>query len=149
NRELKRPVDFRSESTTHRIASACENLVKGLLFAKESMLTDEVKGTSGFAEQFAKTGTADKMGRSLRQFDLHRRLLKYPCSWLIYSQAFLALPKEAKACVYNRLHSILSTKDTLEDFPNLNLYERECIQSILSETLPEYEAACSRAVATR
>ena len=36
-------------------------------------------------------GPRDRRGRSLYQLDLDRRLLKYPCSYLIYSPAFDAL----------------------------------------------------------
>jgi hypothetical protein len=44
-----------------------------------------VKGVSSFAEEFAAAGPRDGQGRSLRDFDLQRRLFKHPCSYLIYS----------------------------------------------------------------
>lgn len=45
-------------------------LVDYLLFADEMPLPAAVSGTSGFAEQFAKGGPADRRGRSLRELDL-------------------------------------------------------------------------------
>jgi hypothetical protein len=58
-----------------------------------------VKDASTFAEAFAARGRADRPGRSLRQLDLERRLLRYKCSYMIYSAAFNALPNEAKDAI--------------------------------------------------
>jgi hypothetical protein len=69
-----------------------EAFLKYLLFIDAAPLNSPIKGTSGFAEQFEQLGPKDKQGRSLRQFDLGTRLFKYPCSYLIYSEAFDALP---------------------------------------------------------
>ena len=65
-----------------------QELVDYMLFVDEAPLTDTIKGTSGFAETFAAEGPQDARGRSLRQLDLTRRLMKYPCSYMIYSGAF-------------------------------------------------------------
>src|SRR5262249_56410720 len=64
-----------TESTSRRVDSAAEQLAKYLLFADETRLTDPVNGTSGFAEEFAQRGPFDRHGRSLRAFDLCRRLI--------------------------------------------------------------------------
>ena len=64
-----------------------------LLFIDEAPLPGPVHGTSGFAEKFAAKGPFDRRGRSLRQLDLRTRLLRYPCSYMIYSQAFDSLPR--------------------------------------------------------
>ena len=45
----------------------------------------------------------DPRARSLRQLDLNTRLLKYPCSYMIYSAAFDAMPPLAKSAVYLKL----------------------------------------------
>src|SRR5262249_23135922 len=52
NKELKEPSSKRWESTTQRIKNAAEPLVKYLLFARESRLTDRITGTTPFAEEF-------------------------------------------------------------------------------------------------
>ena len=141
NKALGRPADYRSESTTSRIKSAGEPLVKGLLLSGEAKLTDRVKGTSGFAEEFVKRGPRTRDGRSLRDLDLTKRLFKYPCSYLIYSEAFEGLPDAAKEYVYRRLWDVLSGKDTSAEFAHLSADDRKAIRDILLETkkgLPDY-----------
>ena len=83
-------------------------LVDYLLFMDEAPLPGPVHGTSGFAEKFAAQGPFDSHGRSLRQLDLRTRLLRYPCSYMIYSQAFDSLPVQAKSAIYQRMWQILS-----------------------------------------
>lgn len=138
NRDLGRPANFRSDSTTSRIKAGCEPLVKGLLFSKAAPLTFAVKGTSTFAEDFQKQGPRDKQDRSLRELDLQQRLFRYPCSFLIHSEAFDALPPEAKSYVYGRLRDILDGKDTSPDFAHLTAADRTAIREILTETKKEF-----------
>src|SRR5439155_19632047 len=69
-----------------------------------------VQGTSAFAMEFAAAGPRDKIGRSLRDLDLNRRMFRYPCSFLIYSEAFDALPKPALDYFYRRLWDVLTEK---------------------------------------
>jgi hypothetical protein len=141
NQALKEKPDYRSPSTTHRIQSACEPLVRAMLFAGEAKLTYPVQGTSAFAREFATLGPFDKEGRSLRQFDLTRRLFKYPCSYLIYSEQFDALPAEAKSYVYRRLWEVLNGSDTSTPFSSLTEQDRSAILQILRESkrdLPGY-----------
>jgi len=122
--------------TKRRVEQPAEELVRYLLFAGEVPLTDRVSGVSGFAEEFAQRGPFDSQGRSLRQFDLQRRLFRYPCSFLIYSEAFDALPGRAKTYVYGRLWSILHGEDD-EGFENLSPADRENLVGILRQTKPE------------
>ena len=140
NKDWKRPKDYRSESVTRRIANACEPLLRALLFVGEAPLTDQVTGTSGFAAEFARQGKTDKQGRSLRQFDLKTRLMRYPCSYLIYSDAFQGLPLEAKTVLYRRLWEVLSGKDTGKDFANLSDMDKTAVREILTETCPDFAA---------
>jgi hypothetical protein len=97
-------------------------------------LDGEVKGTSGFAEQFADRGPADAQGRSLRQFDLKTRLFKHPLSYLIYSKAFDDLPAEVRAIVWKRLNEVLTGKDTSEAFAHLSAADRKAVREILTAT---------------
>lgn len=141
NRELGKPADHRWDSTTSRIRSTGEPLVKCLLFSGEAKLTAPIAGTSGFAEEFAARGPRDDQGRSLRTFDLQTRLFKYPLSYLIYSKSFDALPEPMKDYVWRRLHEVLSGEDTSEDFAHLSAADRQAILEILratKEDLPEY-----------
>jgi hypothetical protein len=140
NKALGRPADYRSESTTSRINSAGEPLVKYLLFSGETKLTDRVTGTSGFAEEFARRGPRDARGRSLRDFDLQTRLFKYPCSYVIYSASFDALPEAVKDYVLRRVYDVLSGKDAGADFAHLSAADRQAILEILRETRPNLPA---------
>jgi hypothetical protein len=141
NKALGRPADYRSESTLRRIKNAGEPVVQYMLFCQEAQLTDPIKGTSGFAEEFAKRGPCDSKGRSLRAFDLKRRLFAYPCSYIIYSEAFDALPAAVKDYVLRRLWEVLSGQDTSKAFAHLSAADRQAILEILRETkpnLPDY-----------
>jgi hypothetical protein len=141
NKALGRTMPGHSESTVGRIQNAGEPLLKYLLFGEEAPLSGPVQGTSGFAEAFARRGPFDKQGRSLRDFDLRRRMFKYPCSYLIYSAAFDGLPAEVKDYVYRRLWEVLTGKDTGKDFAHLSTADRLAVREILLETkanLPDY-----------
>jgi len=141
NQALKEKPEYRSASTNHRIESACEPLVRAMLFVGEAKLTDAVQGTSSFATEFAARGPFDQQGRSLRQFDLKHRLFKYPCSYLIYSEQFDALPPDAKSYVYRRLWEVLNGKDNSPTFSCLPPEDRNAILQLLRNTkssLPAY-----------
>jgi hypothetical protein len=128
-------------STERRIRSASEPLLEALLFADETDLTAPVQGTSGFAESFARRGPFDTKGRSLRQFDLQTRMFRYPCSFLIYSEAFDNLPPETLDYIYRRLWDVLNGKDGSSAFARLSVEDRKAIREILLATklgLPKY-----------
>jgi hypothetical protein len=111
-----------------------------LLFIEEAPLTEPIQGNSGFTDWFAAQGPKDGKGRSLREFDLKTRLFQYPCSYLVYSEAFDALPSPLKTKLYDRLWEILTGKDSSSDFENLSSETRQAILQILVETktgLPE------------
>jgi hypothetical protein len=137
NKELGEPADHKWDSVARRIESAGDQLAKYLLFSGEVKLEGPVSGTSDFAKEFAARGPFDKRGRSLRQFDLQTRLFKYPCSYLIYSRGFQALPPEVKDHTLKRLHEILTGKDTSEPFAHLSAADRKAVLEILRDTLPE------------
>jgi hypothetical protein len=99
-----------SRDAESRVIEAAADVAAYMLFLDEAPLTGPVKGASGYAEWFSSQGPRDPQGRSLREFDLTRRLFKYPCSYLIYSEAFDALPPTAKRAVYARLYDVLSGK---------------------------------------
>lgn len=121
--------------------SITDAFVKYLLFTEEAPLTEPVKGSSKFAEEFARNGIRDSKGRSLRDFDLQTRIFKYPCSYLIYSEAFEGLPREAKERIYAKLWDVVSGKNETEAFAKLNSETRQAIREILIDTkkdLPDY-----------
>jgi hypothetical protein len=143
NRALGEPEGTRLESTTRRIQSAGDDLVKALLFVDEAKITAPISGTSGFAEKFSHKGPYDPDGRSLREFDLQRRLFKYPCSYLIYSEAFDQLPGEMRDYVWKRLWQALTQPTDDGPFTHLSQDDRQAIVEILRATkanLPSYWA---------
>jgi hypothetical protein len=119
------------------LRDAVEELVDYLLFVDEQPLTAAIKGTSGFAELFAKQGPDDHQGRSLRQLDLERRLLRYPCSYLIYSPAFRALPADARRAIYTRVFDILSGRESAAKYARLSADDRKAVAEILRDTVPD------------
>jgi hypothetical protein len=141
NKELGLAPDANSETTLRRIKSVGDPLIRYLLFSEEAKLTDKVKGTSTFAADFAKKGRRDKKGRSLRDFDLQRRLFKYPCSYLIYSEAFKQMPAATKDYVFQRIYDVLTDRHYGGGFGHLNADDRRAIREILRDTisdLPDY-----------
>jgi hypothetical protein len=130
-----------SKDAVSRVTEAARDLVDYMLFVDEAPLAGPVKGGSGFAESFGAKGVRDGQGRSLRDFDLRQRLFKYPCSYMIYTPAFDALPAAAKGAVYSRLWEVLSGRDKQPRYRGLTLQDRQAIVSILRETkrdLPDY-----------
>jgi len=134
------PADAKSDSISDDVRrqyqKPAEQLVRYLLFADEAPLEGQVKGTSGFTEEFAARGPRDPAGRSLRDFDLRTRIFKYPCSYLIYNEAFDSLPAQAKEYVYHRLFEVLTGRDQSPAFARLNGETRREILEILLATKP-------------
>lgn len=117
------------------------DLVDYMLFVDEAPLANRIQGTSGFTEKFSSDGPRDSHGRSLRQLDLERRLMRYPCSYMIYSEAFDALPAQARDAVYRRMWQILSGEDRAARYARLSLMDRRAVVQILQETkkgVPNY-----------
>src|SRR4030095_3172553 len=117
---------------------AGERIVRAMLFVGETPLTEPVHGTSEFAAEFTQRGPRDSQGRSLRDLDLQRRLLKYPLSYLVYSKSFDAMPGELKDYVHRRFREILSGEDKSADFQHLSPEDRTAILEILHETKPGF-----------
>lgn len=132
------------ENIRRQFEKPAEQLLRYLLFANEAPLSEAggepIAGSSSFAKDFAARGARDGHGRSLRDFDLHTRIFRYPCSYLIYSESFDSLPEPAKEYVYHRLLEVLSGQDQSPDFAKLSAENRRAILEILLATktgLPE------------
>jgi hypothetical protein len=140
--------DASADVVRQRIHNAVEILLRAMLFTDEARLASPVRGTSGFAAEFAARGPKDATGRSLRDLDLNRRLFRYPCSYLIYSEAFDALPEPARDYFYRRLWEILNGQNTGRDdndaFKSLTKSDRDAILSILQQTRPNLAAYWTR-----
>jgi hypothetical protein len=123
------------------LRDAAVELVDYMLFVDEVELPGPVTGSSSFAATFAAKGPRDGRGRSLRDLDLRTRMMRYPCSYMIYSEPFDALPPAAKTEVYARMWEILSGAERDPRYGRLSDSDRRAIVEILRETkadLPEY-----------
>ncbi len=76
----------------------------------------------------------------MRYFDLKTRLFRYPCSYLIYSPSFDALPKQVLDRVYKRLGRILSGRTSRRAW-RITKAQRQAILEILLATKPGVPAA--------
>lgn len=124
-----------------RVREAAEELVDYMLFVDEEPLHHPVRGASGFTEKFSSTGPHDPKGRSLRQLDLKERLMRYPCSYMIYGAAFDALPPAARDAVYQRMWRVLSGQEKGPRYQRLSAADRQAVVEILTATkkgLPPY-----------
>jgi len=123
------------------VRNTVAEVVDYMLFVDEAPLPSTVRGSSAFAQHFVWRGPRDDKGRSLRELDLTRRLLRYPCSYMIYSEVFDALPPTVKGDVYERLWEVLSGKETDKAYASLSLADRRAVIEILRDTrsgLPVY-----------
>jgi hypothetical protein len=108
-----------------------------LLFIDEAPIADTIADSSGFGKIFTERGNKDSKGRSLRDLNLKTRLFEYPCSYLVYSESFRALPKRLKDEIYRKLWKILTGENNQKEFTSLTLKSRKAIHEILKETLPD------------
>ena len=133
------------EKVRAELEKPAEQLLRYLVFANEAPLPElESKAliaSSPYAREFAARGPRDSKGRSLRDFDLHTRTFRYPLSYLVYSEAFDALPEPAKGYVYDRLLQVLRGEDRSGDFDSLIPEDRRAIFEILLETKPNLPPA--------
>lgn len=121
-----------------QLEDEARELVDYMLFVDEAPLPSKLGGSSGFAAKFAQSGRRDSKGRSLRDLDLQTRLLRYPCSYMVYSEAFDALPAEAKDAIYRRMLRVLSGSEKGKRYARLSAADRKAVLEILQETKPDF-----------
>jgi len=134
-----RPPSEEPTGTARRVIDdETERIVEYMLFCKEERLpSGGISGAGDFEKAFRANRRADAQGRSLKDFELERRLFEYRCSYMIYSQAFEHLPEELKRSVYRRLFAILNAETLPEKYEHLRPNERQAISDILLETKTE------------
>jgi len=77
NKLFNQPGSMINESTRRRIDSPVEEMLAYMLFLEEPLLEEPVGGVSPFTMTFQQRGPRDRKGRSLRDFDLKKRLFRY------------------------------------------------------------------------
>jgi hypothetical protein len=130
-----------SQDANLRVREAAADVVDYMLFVHEAPLVGPVQGSTRFAAIFSAQGPRDQQGRSLRDFDLRRRLFRYPLSYMIYSNAFEALPRVAKDAIYSRLSDVLTGRDRHQRYNRLTAADRQAIVGILRDTKKDLPAS--------
>lgn len=121
-----------------RMKEAAEELVAYMLFRDEARLHGPIHGTSSYQAEFVTQGPKDSRGRSLREFDLVARVFKYPCSYLVYSEAFDAIPDEMKGRVWSRLAAVLTGRERSGLYATMTDPDRRAVLEILRDTKPDF-----------
>jgi len=103
--------EARTGASDARIEAVVHDFVSYFTFADEAPLPGPIEGSSRFATRFEAEGPRDSRGRSLREFDLERRLMRYRCSYMIYSAAFDGMPPRAKRAVASQMTVALRERD--------------------------------------
>jgi hypothetical protein len=124
------------EAVRKQLEPEIEEMVGYMLFTDEAPFGAPVAGVSSFSKTFPQRGPRDRVGRSLRDFDLHTRLFRYPLSYMIYSAAFDGLPDLVRERVYRRLYEVLTGKDQSKKFDRLSAEDRGAVLEILRQTKP-------------
>ena len=99
-------------------------LARYMTFADEVPLPEPIEGVSTFTRTFPARGPRDRRGRALRDFDLPKRLFRYPLSYMVYSPAFDALPAALRERIWKRAFALMRAED------------REAVAEILRDTKP-------------
>jgi hypothetical protein len=136
--EANGPLD---DAARAKLDGEIEEMLEYMLFTDERRLEDPIQGVSTFTKTFPERGPKDHLGRSLRDFDLEKRMFKYPLSYMIYSPAFDAMPDYVRDRVYKRLYEVLSGKDQSPAYARLTAEDRSNVLAIVRETkkgLPAY-----------
>ena len=136
--------DRKLEASRGQLDSAVEEMVTYMLFADEAPIREPIEGVSTFTKTFPQRGPRDKQGRSLRDFDLQKRLFRYPLSYMVYSEAFEGMPAIAQERVYQRLYDVLTGRDTDRKFARLSAEDRRAVLEILRDTKPNLPAYWKR-----
>jgi hypothetical protein len=111
-----------------------------LLFADEAPPLAPLTPPPGFAASLEARTPKDAHGRSFGQLDAVNRLLRYPCSFMVYSEAFDGLPATVKHAVYSRMLDVLSGHEARAAHVRLTAADSRAILDILRETKPGFPA---------
>ncbi len=120
------------------IGKLANELADYLLFLSEQPPSVPLIARDGFAASLEPQAPKDRQGRSLAQLDLNTRLMRYPCSYMVYSEAFDGLPAAVKQLVYARMIDVLSSPDQRVSDARVSAADRRAVLEILRETKPDF-----------
>jgi hypothetical protein len=130
--------DGRVDISTGALGELVAEVADYFLFVGEIPPPARLTPRAGFAAAFMAAGPRDSRGRSLRELDLEHRLLRYSCSYMIYSAAFDHLPYQARVAVCRRLAAILTSRGKESKYSHLSAADRQAILEILKETKADW-----------
>ena len=93
-----------------------------------------VEGDPAFKADFLAARRVASNGGSLRDLDLHTRLLRYRCSYMIDSPEFTGMPALLRQRVEHELARALDDDVPAPDFAYLPAEEKAAIRTILRDT---------------
>jgi hypothetical protein len=139
-RDLTEPVseELVYDSVKRVFDGAAKDVVDDLLFKDEAALPKGLAGSQAFQDAFVAGAPQASDGSSLKDFHLEGHLFKNRCSYLIYSELFLALPQELAKRIQAHLARALHPKDPDARYSHLGAGERAQIVRILRETHPQF-----------
>jgi hypothetical protein len=120
------------------VRSLINELAEYLLFVEEAPLPVPLTPLPGFAEYLRSRTPSDRNGRSFGQLELTSRLLRFPCSYMVYSEAFDGLRAPVRQAVYGRMKEILSGVDVPPTYARVSVDDRRAIREILQATKADF-----------
>jgi hypothetical protein len=111
-----------------------DRIVKHMLFSEEIALASPIVGGAPFQASFRANRKEDRLGRSLKDFDLSTRMFKYRCSYMVYSRAFSFMPPLLRDAVMTKLLGVLEGQNDAPAYKHLGKDERKAIHTILQDT---------------
>jgi len=124
-----------SDGTIRRLVN---ELAEYLLFVGEAPPSVPLTPLPGFAARLERNTPKDQHGRSFGQLSAVNRLLRYSCSYLVYSEAFDGLSPAVKQAVYRRMLHLLSGNDAPGAQLRLSADDRRAILEILRDTKSDF-----------
>jgi len=120
------------------VAGLVNELADYLLFVGEAPPSVPLTPQPGFAEGLASKTPKDRLGRSFGELDLITRLLRYPCSYMVYSEAFDGLPPDVKRAVYEQMQDQLADNEGRGERTRVSAEDRRAVLEILRDTKPDF-----------
>jgi len=129
-----------SEPAQRALTRMLDRLVQQLVFIDAVDYQSSISGNPDYVEQFMARGPVDGEGRSLREFDLRNRLMRYPLSYLVYTTDFNSLPVYVMDYVYDQMDAYLSGRIDFDGRSQYTLAERQAALEILTATHPGFRS---------
>jgi hypothetical protein len=140
--DLREPVNAEPhyDSVKSVFESSARDVVDALLFKDEAAIPEGVKGSAAFQRVFAANAPRASDGSSLKELLIAEHLFKNRCGYLIYSDLFLALPRQLKQRIYAKLALALRADNPDPRYGYIGAEERGRIVRVLRQTHPDLKS---------